>query len=123
MKIDLLPAETPIDTWSIVYMPAQGGRYNGKLTITNKRLLYDARFDVSAKDVLPQNIYTKWQKEGYVEILKTDIRQISVEKTVMVKKASITLADGSEHTFNYGVLNIDKVVAAIEYTDPVIPGT
>jgi hypothetical protein len=113
MKIELLPSESAIDTWSILYMPPGGGKYNGKLTITNKRLLYDTRFDVSAKGSLPDDMYTKWGKEGYVEIFKSDIREVNVEKSVLVKKAIITLSDGTKHTFNYGVLNIDKVVAAI----------
>jgi hypothetical protein len=114
MKIELLPAESAINTWSILYVPPGGGKYNGKLTITNKRLLYDTRFDVAAKGLLPDAMYAKWGKDGYVEIFKSDIKAVSVEKTVLVKKAIVILADGTRHTFNYGVLNIDKVVAAIE---------
>ena len=49
MKITLQPGETAIDTWSIFYLPPNGGKYNGKLTVTNQRLLYDAMFDVSFK--------------------------------------------------------------------------
>ena len=30
-----------------------------------------------------------------------------------MKKAILTLTDGTKHTFNYGALNIDKVVVAI----------
>ncbi len=113
MKIELLPSESAIDTWNILYLPPGGGKYNGKLTITNKRLLYDARFDAAAEGFLPEEMFKKWGKEGYVEIFKSDIREINVEKSVLVKKAIITLADGTKHTFNYGVLNIDKVVAAL----------
>ena len=32
----------------------------------------------------------------------------------MAKKAIVTLNDGSKHVFNYGMLNIDKVVEAIK---------
>ena len=114
MKIELLPAESAIDTWTILYNPPGGGNYNGKLTITNKRLLYDARFDVAAKGSLPEAMYSKWGHDGYLEINKADIKELNVEKSLLAKKAILTLADGSVHTFNYGVLNIDKVVAAIE---------
>ncbi len=110
----MLPSESAINTWSILYVPPGGGKYNGKLTITNKRLLYDTRFDESARGLLPDEMYAKWGKDGYVEIFKSDIKAVKVEKSVLVKKAIITLADGTRHTFNYGVLNIDKVVAAIE---------
>jgi hypothetical protein len=114
MKINLLPAESAINTWNILYNPQGGGNYNGKLTITNKRLLYDARFDMSAKGMLPEPMYSKWVNEGYLEINKADIKAVNVEKSLLAKKAILTLADGSIHTFNYGVLNIDKVVEAIE---------
>ena len=40
----LQEGETIIDTWTLIYIPPGGGKYNGKLTVTNKRLLYDAIF-------------------------------------------------------------------------------
>ncbi len=113
MKIELQPNETKIDTWIILYIPPNGGKYNGKLTITNKRLLYDAKFDVSAKGLLSEALFIKWGSEGYLEIDKADIKEVQVEKSFLVKKAIITLIDGSKHTFNYGALNVDKVAEAI----------
>jgi len=110
---NLLPDETIIDTWTLLYSPPGGGKYNGKLTITNKRLLYDAKYDVSAKGLLAEAMFIKWGSEGYLEINKTDIKDVQVEKSFLAKKAILTLSDGSKHTFNYGALNIDKVVAAI----------
>lgn len=110
----LFPEEQVIDTWTILYIPPGGGKYNGKLTITNKRLLYDAKYDVSAKGLLSEALFIKWGSEGYLEISKTDISDVQVEKSFLAKKAILTLTDGSKHTFNYGALNIDKVVAAID---------
>jgi hypothetical protein len=97
------PNEIKIDTWSILYIPPGGGKYHGKLTITNKRLLYDA------KNGLPVNGFLT---EG-LEINKTDIMDIHVEKNILAKKVILVLSDGSRHTFSYGALNIDKVVEAI----------
>ena len=48
-----------------------------------------------------------------VEIKKSAIREVLVEKTASAKNAIVVLSDGSRHTFNYGALNIDKVVEAI----------
>ncbi len=109
----LHPDEQVIDTWTLIYTPPGGGKYNGKLTVTNKRLLYDAKYDVSAKGFLSEAMFIKWGSEGYLEISKTDISDVQVEKSFLAKKAILTLTDGSKHTFNYGALNIDKVVAAI----------
>lgn len=113
MKIELQPGETLIDTWTILYIPPGGGKYNGKLTITNKRLLYDAKYDVSAKGLLSEAMFMKWGSEGYLEINKAEITDVQVEKSFLSKKAILTLQDGSKHIFNYGALNIDKTVAAI----------
>ena len=114
MKIELQPNETKIDTWTILYIPPNGGKFNGKLTITNKRLLYDAKFDVSAKGLLSEFIFIKWGSEGYLEIDKSEIKDVQVEKSFLAKKAIVTLTDGSKHTFNYGALNVDKVAEAIK---------
>ena len=113
MKIELQPGEVKIDTWTLLYIPPGGGKYNGKLTITNKRLLYDAKYDVSAKGLLAEAMFIKWGSEGYLEINKADIADVQVEKSFLAKKAILTLTDESKHTFNYGAMNIDKVVTAI----------
>lgn len=114
MKIDLQPGEAAIDTWTILYQPSGGGKYSGKLTVTNRRLLYDAKFDLSAKGLLSEALFVKWGSEGYLEINKEDIKSIETEKSLFSKKAILTLTDGSRHVFNYGALNIDKVVKAIQ---------
>lgn len=109
----LLPDETIIDTWTLLYTPPGGGKFNGKLTITNKRLLYDAKYDVSAKGLISEALFIKWGSEGYLTIDKADIKDVQVEKKFLANKVILTLNDGSIHTFNYGALKIDKVVAAI----------
>ena len=114
MNITLQPGETKIDTWTIMYVPPKGGKFNGKLTVTNKRLLYDAKFDVSAKGIMQEFMYVKWGSDGYLEINKDDIQSVDVQKSFLSKKCILTLKDGSQHTFDYGMLNIDKCAAAIE---------
>ena len=114
MNITLQPGETKIDTWTVLYVPPKGGKFNGKLTVTNKRLLYDAKFDVSAKGILEEFAFVKWGSEGWLEINKEDIQNVEVQKSFLSKKCIITLADGSKHIFDYGALNIDKCAAAIQ---------
>ena len=114
MKYELQQGETKIDTWTILYIPPGGGKYNGKLTITNKRLLYDAKYDVSAKGLLSEAMFIKWGSEGYLEINKADIKDVQVEKSFLAKKAIVTLTDGSKHVFNYGALNVDKLAEVIK---------
>jgi hypothetical protein len=109
MEISLQPDEAIIDTWTLFYVPENGGKYNGKLTVTNKRLLYEAKFDASLVGVLGHRA-----AEGGLEINKDDIQGVEVKKSFFSKKAIVTLNDGSRHVFDYGAMNIDKCAAAIQ---------
>ena len=114
MKIELQPGEQKIDTWTIMYQPPGGGKYNGKLTVTNNRLLYDAKYDVSARGLLSEALFIKWGSEGFLEIGKAEIKEVAVEKSFLSKKVILTLNDDSQHIFNYGALNVDKLADAIK---------
>lgn len=114
MKIELLKDEKIIDTWTIMYNSPQGGKFNGKLTVTNQRLLYDAKFDVSAKGMLEETLFYKSGSEGYIVMPKKDIKNVEVKKSLLSKKVILTLKDGQQHVFNYGVMNIDKLAEAIK---------
>ncbi len=109
MEITLQPGESRIDTWTIFYVPPDGGKYNGKLTVTNQRLLYDAKFEATVIGVLGARA-----AQGYLEIDKGDIRDVEVKKSLFSKKAIVTLTDGSQHLFDYGAMNIDKCAEAIQ---------
>lgn len=113
MKIDMMPNETVIDTWTILYETPTGGKYNGKLTVTNRRLLYDAKFDVSAKGLVDEALFIKWGSEDFVVIPKERIKGVEVSKSMFAKKVILTLDNDSKHTFNYGMLNVEPVATAI----------
>lgn len=108
MEITLQPDEHVLDTWTLFYLPPNGGKYNGKLTVTNRRLLYEAKFDASLIGVLGDRV-----AKGYLAIDKDDIQNVEVQKKLFSKKAILTLSDGSKHIFDYGAMNIDKCVEAI----------
>ena len=109
MDITLQTDERVLDTWTLFYLPPNGGKYNGKLTVTDKRLLYEAKFDASLIGVLGDRA-----AGGYLAIDKDDIQDVEVSKKLFSKKAILTLSDGSTHIFDYGAMNIDKCVEAIQ---------
>ncbi|MGB3844996.1 MAG: hypothetical protein WA940_03925 [Sphingopyxis sp.] len=109
MAHDLRPGEQPIDSWTLFYLPPGGGKYNGKLTVTNQRLLYDAKLEASLIGVLTNHVVA-----GQLVIEKAAIEAVEVQRKLFSKKAILTLSDGSRHIFDYGAMNIDKCVAAIE---------
>ena len=101
-------------TWTIMYLPPGGGRLNGVLNVTDRRLIYDAKFDISAAGVVEEALFYKWGSEGYVVIPRERIRGVEeAKKSLLAKKIVLTLDDGKEHVFNYGMLNVDKIVDAI----------
>ncbi len=113
-KIPLEANETKIDTWTVLYVPPKGGKYNGVLLVTNQRLLYDAKFDVSAKGLIEEALFVKWGSEALVVIPKARIKNVEVKKSLFSKKVLLTLDNSEVHTFDYGMLNIDPVAAAIQ---------
>ena len=109
MAVNLRAGETTIDTWTLFYVPPGGGKVNGKLTVTDQRLIYDAKFDASVLGVLGNHT-----AEGILSIEKSAITGIDVQRKLFSKKATVSLSDGSQHVFDYGAMNIDKCVAAME---------
>jgi hypothetical protein len=114
-KMPLDPGETSLGTWTILYLPPGGGKYNGVLNVTDRRLLYDAKFDVSTRGLVEEALFIKWGSEGYVVIPRERIRKVETQKSMLAKKIVLTLDDGQQHVFNYGALNIDKIVEAINH--------
>lgn len=114
MKIEMQPNEKIIDTWTILYETPKGDKYNGKLTVTNHRLLYDAKFDVSAKGMVEEALFVKWGSEDFIVIPKERIKDVEISKSFFAKKVILTLDNNSKHTFNYGMMNIDPVAKAIK---------
>jgi hypothetical protein len=112
-KIAIHAGETKLDTWGLLYTPPGGGRYNGKLLVTNQRLCYDAKHDATVGGVLADAVSVKWGSEGYLEIPKTAIQAVEVQKSFLAKKVLVKLEDGSVHTFSRGIANIDPVAEAI----------
>lgn len=113
-RIPLQGGESRIDSWTLLYTPPTGGKYNGKLLVTNQRLIYDAKLDVSAKGLVDELLFVKLGSAACVIIPKERIRSVERKKSLFAKQVVLTLDDHSQHVFNYGMLNIDPVAAAIE---------
>ncbi len=113
MQIDLPSDELKITSGPVSYQSPGGRKFNGKLIITSRRLLYDVQFDMSAKGVIPDMMFIRWGSVGYLEINRSDIRKVEVKKSLLNTKLELTLADGSKHIFNSGILGKDFSKAII----------
>lgn len=113
-NIELEQGEQKIGTWTINYLPPGGGKYTGPLLVTNKRLLYEAKFDTSLKGFLEEAFFYKFGSEDFIVIPKERIKKVEVKKSFLSKKVLLTLDNGQEHTFDYGMLSVDKLAEAIQ---------
>jgi hypothetical protein len=112
-NVILQPGETAIDTWTIFYSPSAEKKFNGKLTVTNKRLIYRTSYDAAYNPASYHVAFDKEDKDIVFSINKADIARVDTQKSFLAKKVIITLADGSKHEFNYGAMSVDKLVGAI----------
>ena len=109
-KFEYEAGEQEIGSWTVNYKPPGGGRFTGKLYVTNQRLLYDAKFDSSVSGVLNDLVSVRLGSEGELIIAKADIQTSGLDGR---SKVLVTLTDGSEHRFDYGIMSAKKVAAAI----------
>ncbi|MEP6674420.1 MAG: hypothetical protein ABJA78_04670 [Ferruginibacter sp.] len=112
-EVILQPGETDIDTWTIFYTPSGGKKFNGKLTVTNKRLIYRTLYDAAYNPASYHVTFNKEDKDIVFSINKADITHVDIQKSLLAKKVMVTLTDGSKHEFNYGVMSVDKLADAI----------
>ncbi len=113
-KLEFLePGEELIDTWTILYKPHGGGAYNGKLYVTDKKLVYDAQFDMSVKGLIRESLTMVIGSYMYVAIPKDQIKNIEEKTSFFKKQIILTLQNDEKHIFDYGMLSVKKVADAI----------
>jgi hypothetical protein len=112
MTFDLEAGERELGDWTLNYIPPDGGRYTGKLVVTDRRLLFDAKFDTSLTGTFRELIIFTGS-HGYLSIPKSSITGVDVKKS-MLKKQVIVMVGDAEHTFDYGMLSVDKIAEAIQ---------
>jgi len=112
-KPQLDPGENLIGNWTIVYKPPAGGMYNGKLYVTDKRLLYDAKFDMTVKGVIEEVFFLIIGSHEYLVLPKDRIKDVLTKSTFLKKQIFIIMDNDEEHIFDYGMLSIKKIAEAI----------
>ncbi|MDD8027085.1 MAG: hypothetical protein PHI34_11265 [Acidobacteriota bacterium] len=111
-QYEMLPEEKEIGKWTLNYVPPAGGRFTGPLTVTNQRLLFDAQFNTTTVGSVKELMIYKgtW---GYLAIPKNRIQKVDVATSLLKKKIVLTLDNGEVHTFDYGMLSVQKLAEAI----------
>ena len=115
MNIELHPLERLIDTWTVIFLPNKTGKFNGKLSVTNQRLIYETQYNIGSFQEVVDSSYLGDRGENMqIEIPKDDIIKVEVEKTFFQKKVIVTVKNGAQFTFSYGMMNVNPIAAAIK---------
>ena len=116
------------DTWTVNYLPADGGRITGKLKVGEEEVQFSGLYDSSNKEVFKgvlgavTSLAATGGHMAYVNDTDTDFTLmlprsgiVSAEqvKKGLMKRAVVTMSDGAEFVFDYGMLSPKKLVAAL----------
>lgn len=112
-KPPLENGEQIIDSWTLNFMPTEGGRYTGDFYVTDKKVFYDAKFDMSFRGILKEAAFVQFGSEGHMTVPRDGIERVEVKKSFFKKSIILHLKDGTELSFNYGMLSVDKIAAAL----------
>ncbi len=119
--------------WTINYIPDEGGRYTGKLTVTTERLHFVSLYESSNKTIVKaifldvgtfaaaggHNVYRySNDDEATVDLPAAEIGHVEAAKKGMMKRVVVTMTGGEQFVFDYGMLSVKKLVSAIESVVP-----
>jgi hypothetical protein len=118
------------ETWTINFEPETGGRFTGKLTVDDVNLkfisLYDSSNSVALKSIAAAvggfvasggHLLVRLRnddKDLELMLPKNEIEKTTVRSKMLAKRVVVTMIDGQEFVFNYGMLSVEKLAAAIE---------
>ena len=117
------------DTWTVNYLPTEGGRITGKITVAPNDVRFEAMYDSSNAEIVKGILGAAGSlaaSGGHVAYIKDSGSDLSITlpraeiasaeqaKKGLMKRAVITMNDGSQFTFDYGMLSPKKLVAALQ---------
>ena len=123
-----------LGTWTVNYLPDEGGRYTGPLAVETDRLYFETLYESSNKTIVKaifldtatfaaaggHTVYRYSNDDSaVVDLPSGEIAGVEAAKKGMTKRAVVTMTDGERFVFDYGMLSVKKLVAAIQSTIPV----
>jgi hypothetical protein len=120
-----------LGVWTVNYLPPEGGRFTGKLAVSDDKVEFKSLYESSNSTIVKaifldvstfaaaggHSVYRHSNdKEATVELPTSEIASVEAAKKGLMKRAVITMKDGQVFTFDYGLLSVKKLVAAIQST-------
>ena len=118
-----------LGSWTINYLPEEGGRYTGSLEVNESGLHFDTLYESSNKTIVKaifldvatftaaggHTVYRYSNDEkATVDLPAPDISGVTATKSGMMKQAVVTMQNGEKFVFDYGMLSVKKLVATID---------
>lgn len=110
--IELLPGERRLGAWTLNYLPPAGGRFTGPLVVTDRRLLFQARFDASPGGAL-KGLAPFRDTRGLVAIPRERVRGVQKSGRFPCRRVAVILDNGERHVFDRGLMCVNRLAAAI----------
>ncbi len=130
--------ERELGHWTVNYVPPDGGRFTGRLQITDQAIVFASKQDMGAinDDLLKsfglpraaRNAVGDFAGTGSRGGVRREIRDehftlrlershvlsFTAGKRMLLNRVTVAMDDGSTHVFDYGLLSVKKMVAAWE---------
>lgn len=118
-----------LGNWAVNYLPEEGGRFTGKLNLTDEKLEFTSLYESSNKTIVKaifldvgsfaaaggHTVYRySNDDEARVELPVSEIASVKATKKGLLKQTVVTMQGDEEFVFDYGMLSVKKIVAAIE---------
>lgn len=116
-------------TWTINYVPPEGGRYTGELEVGAEGVRFETLYESSNKTIVKaifldvtafaavggHSIYRYSNDDtATVELPAVEITSVKATKKRLMKQAVVTMSSGEEFVFDYGMLSVKSLVSKIE---------
>lgn len=115
--------------WIVNYLPEEGGRFTGELSVNSERARFVSLYESSNKTIVKaifidvatfaasggRFIYRySNNEEAVVDLPVEDIATVEAAKKGLMKRVLITMENGEVFVFDYGLLLVGKIVETIE---------
>jgi hypothetical protein len=119
---------TDSDEWIINYIPDEGGRFTGTLTVNNNELRFVTLYESSNKTMVKaifldvasftasggHAVYRySNDREATIVLPASEISGVQAGRKGLFKRAVITMKNGQGFVFDYGLLSVGKLVDRI----------
>ncbi len=120
---------TKENEWTINYIPEEGGRYTGKIRVSEEEIRFVSLYESGNKTIVKaifldvatfaaaggHMVYRySNDKEAVVAMPVGEITSVKAAKKGLFKRVVITMKNKEVFTFDYGLLSVVKLVESIQ---------